>query len=88
MDMIGGGYMGKVLRVNLTEQTFSEEEVTEELAKSFIGGAGFGLSYLYREVPAGTDPLGPANKLIISAGPLTGTAAPCASRMAVVAKSP
>lgn len=86
--MFQGGYTGKILRVNLTEQTFSEEAVTEKLAKQFIGGAGFGLKYLFDEVPAGTEPLDVANKLIFAVGPLTGTAAPCASRMAVVAKSP
>ncbi|MBW1803121.1 MAG: aldehyde ferredoxin oxidoreductase family protein, partial [Deltaproteobacteria bacterium] len=39
-------------------------------------------------VPAGTDPLGPDNKLIFASGPFSGTTIPCASRMAVVGKSP
>lgn len=82
------GYMGKILRVNLTDKTFSEEPVPEKLAREFIGGAGFGLKYLFDEVPAKTDPLGPENKLIFAVGPLSGTSAPCASRMAVTAKSP
>lgn len=86
--MLKGGYMGKILRVNLTEQTFKEEETTEELARNFMGGAGFGVKYLFDEVPAGSDPLGPENKLIFAGGPFTGTAVPCASRMAAVAKSP
>ncbi len=82
------GYMGKILRVNLTNKTFSEERVTEKLAREFIGGAGFGLKYLFDEVPAKADPLGPENKLIFAVGPLSGTSAPCASRMAVTTKSP
>ncbi|MDI3480542.1 MAG: aldehyde:ferredoxin oxidoreductase [Tepidanaerobacteraceae bacterium] len=86
--MLKGGYMGKILRVNLTNQTYTEESTTEELARNFIGGAGFGIRFLFDEVPAGTDALGPNNKLIFAPGPLTGTSAPCASRMAVVAKSP
>jgi aldehyde:ferredoxin oxidoreductase len=53
MFMLKGGYMGKLLRVNLTNQTYSEEHITEELAKNFIGGAGFGIKYLFDEVPAG-----------------------------------
>ncbi len=86
--MLKGGYMGKILRVNLTEQTYKEEETAVELAKQYIGGAGFGVKYLFDEVPADTDPLGPANKLIFAPGPFSGTAVPCASRIAAVAKSP
>lgn len=86
--MLNSGYMGKILRVNLTNQTIVEEDVPEELARSFMGGAGFGVKYLFDEVPAGTDALGPENKIIFSTGPLCGTPAPCASRMAVVSKSP
>jgi aldehyde:ferredoxin oxidoreductase len=80
--------MGKILRVNLTDRTSSEESVTEELARNFIGGAGFGIKILFDEVPAGVDALGPDNRLIFAVGPLSGTPAPCASRMAVTAKSP
>lgn len=86
--MLKGGYMGKLLRLNLTTKTYSEESISEELAKDFIGGAGFGVKYLFDEVPAGTDALGPDNKLIFTSGPLSGTSAPCASRMTVTAKSP
>lgn len=86
--MIKAGYMGKILRVNLSTQTFTEEPVTEDLARNFIGGAGFGIKYLFDEVSAKTDPLGSDNKLIFAPGPLSGTQAPCASRMAVTAKSP
>lgn len=86
--MYKGGYTGKILRINLTDQTAKEEELPLEVAKDFIGGAGFGIKYLYDEVPAGADPLGPDNKLIFASGPFSGTTVPCASRMAVTAKSP
>jgi aldehyde:ferredoxin oxidoreductase len=86
--MYKGGYTGKVLRINLTNQTSKEEALPLEIAKDFIGGAGFGIKYLFDEVKAGTDPLGPENKLIFASGPFSGTTIPCASRMAVTAKSP
>ena len=54
-----------------------------EVAKDSIGGAGFGIKYLFDEVPAGADALGPDNKLIFASGPFSGTTIPCASRMAV-----
>jgi aldehyde:ferredoxin oxidoreductase len=86
--MYKGGYTGKILRINLTNQTAKKEKLPLKVAKDFIGGAGFGIKYLYDEVKPGTDPLGPDNKLFFAPGPLSGTAVPCASRIAVTAKSP
>ncbi len=86
--MYQGGYTGKILRINLSEQTAVEEPLPLETARDYIGGAGFGVKYLFDELKAGADPLGPENKLIFAAGPFSGTPIPCASRMAVTAKSP
>lgn len=86
--MYKGGYTGKILRVDLTNQTTKEEAVSEELAKNYLGGAGFAIKYLYDELKPGTPALDKENKLIFAVGPLTATGAPCSSRMAVVAKSP
>ena len=84
--MYSGGYTGKILRVDLSNRTFTEETLPEEVARDFIGGAGFTVKYLYDEVPADCDPLGPENKLIYASGPFTGTRIHCASRMAINAK--
>lgn len=86
--MYKGGYMGKVLRVNLTTKEIQTEELPVQLAKDYIGGAGFGIKYLFDEVPGDCDPLGEENKLIFVPGPLSGTSAPCASRMSLTTKSP
>lgn len=86
--MFKGGYTGKILRIDLSAKTSTTEELPEEIARDFIGGAGFGIKYLFEEVPAKCDPLGPENKLIFASGPLSGTNVPCTSRMAVTAKSP
>jgi aldehyde:ferredoxin oxidoreductase len=86
--MYNGGYRGKTLRINLTNKTSKKEDLSPEVAMAFIGGAGFGIKYLFDEVKEGTDPLGPDNKLIYSPGPFTGTTIPCASRMAITSKSP
>ncbi len=66
------GLMGKILRVNLTERKITEEEISEELAKKYLGGRGLASKYLFDELRPGTDPLGPENKLIFMAGLLTG----------------
>lgn len=83
-----GGYTGKILRINLSDQSVKTEDLPESMARSFIGGAGFGIKLLFDEVEKGADPLGPENKLIFAPGPFSGTSVPCASRMAVTGKSP
>ncbi len=44
-----GGYAGKLLRVDLTESTFSDEVLGESELRKYIGGSGFGARYLYEE---------------------------------------
>jgi aldehyde:ferredoxin oxidoreductase len=44
--MFSGGYTGKILRINLTDKTSKEEKLSPEVARDFIGGAGFGIKYL------------------------------------------
>lgn len=85
---MSNAYTGKLLRVDLSKGTVFKEDIREEWARKFIGGAGLATRYLYEEMPAGVDPLGAENPLIFMAGPLTGTASASASRYSVVAKSP
>lgn len=82
------GYMGKLLRVDLTERRTWVEELDPETARKYIGGSGLAAKYLYEETDAGTDPLGPENLLIFMTGPFTSTIVPNSGRHAVVAKSP
>jgi aldehyde:ferredoxin oxidoreductase len=86
--MMPNAFMGKILRVDLTERKIFEEEIRYDWAERFVGGAGLATRYLYQEVPPGADPLGAENRLIFMSGPLTGTASASASRYSVVAKSP
>ncbi len=82
------GYGGNILRVNLTSGKITREPTSPELARDFIGGRGFGIYYLTREVPVHADPLGPENKLIISSGPLSGMLAPGGGKCDWTCKSP
>lgn len=83
-----GGYMGKILRVELTRGRISEEELKEDLVKKYIGGYGTAARILYEEVPPWVGALDPLNELIFSTGPVCGTATPTASRYTAVTKSP
>lgn len=80
--------MNRLLRVNLTTGDVLTEEIAASIAKSFIGGLGIGVKYLYDEIDPKVESLSPYNKLIFATGPLTGTRAPAASRYMVVTKSP
>lgn len=86
--MVAGGYHRKVLRVDLSQATVTTESLDEDLARDFVGGRGLGSALLWRELPGGTDPLSPQNRLILTTGPLNGTGAALSSRYEMVTKSP
>ena len=83
-----GGYIGKILWVDLTKGQWNEEEVVAEMAQKWIGGSGWAATILSSKVPANADPLGKENILGFFTGPLTGTAVPSSGRHCVAAKSP
>jgi len=82
------GYMGKLLRVDLTKEKFSFEEIKPEVLRKFIGGVGYGAKLLYDELPAGIDPLSPENKIIFATGPLTSYQVPGGGSIEICFKSP
>ena len=55
---VPGGYNGKVLRVNLTENKTTEEPIDDAFCRKYLGGAGFIAYYLLNELEPGIDPLG------------------------------
>ena len=83
-----GGYMGKMLWVDLSSGKITEEALSEKLCNDFVGGYGIGARILFDRMPARADPLGPENILGFVTGPATGTAALFGSRYTVVCKSP
>lgn len=82
------GWNGKLLRVNLDHKSTREENIDEEILKRWLGGRGLGVALLAREVPPSPHPPGRENKLIFSAGPVTGTIAPGSGRFSLTARSP
>lgn len=83
-----GGYMGKLLFVDLSSGKIHEEEPDTGLYRNYIGGYGIGARILYDRMKPGVDPLGPENIIAFLPGPLTGTPAIGGARYQVVAKSP
>jgi len=82
------GYMGKILRVDLTKGRVEAEKLDEKLARKFIGGSGLATKILSDETGAKTDPLGPENRLIFMTGPFAATPVITSGRHHMVTKSP
>lgn len=76
----------KLLRVNLTNNNVTIEDIDMNIYELYIGGKGLGAYLLYEELKPGIDPLSSDNKLMFVTGPLTGTLAPT-NRVVVVTKS-
>ena len=83
-----GGYMGKVLKIDLTTQETSEFPWTDEDRALYLGGKIMAARILLDNIRPGTDPLSPENILVVSTGPLSGTGAPSSSRFNISALSP
>ncbi len=82
------GYLGRILRVDLSQGRLWDEALNEDYARKYVGGSGLAARYLYDMLDANTDPLGPQNPLFFLTGPLVGTSMTSAGRYSVCARSP
>jgi len=82
------GYLGKILWVNLTEETFQEENLPEEVYRQYLGGYGLATKLIYQNTAAKIDALSPEAILGFFPGLLTGSVAPLTGRFMVAGKSP
>lgn len=80
------GWTGNMLRVNLTDRTSSVE--SSEKYFDYIGGKGMANRIMYDEVPAGTEPTAPENKIVFAVGPNTASSAPTSGRITLSSLSP
>jgi len=82
------GWMGTVLRVDLSSGKIEKEPLSDRLRLNYIGGRGINSRILYDSVGPETDALSPENTMIFGTGTVVGTIAPSAGRITVTAKSP
>ena len=82
------GYNYRILRLDLSNHTSSVEEPDDIFYRTYLGGEGFVVYYLLKELNKGIDALSPENKLIFATGPATGIPLSGTGRNAVGAKSP
>jgi len=86
--VIGGGFAGRVLRVDLTRGETRSEPLDSALAVKFVGGLGLTAKLAVDATEPGTDALSPDTPIALGAGPLVGTNLPSASRVFAVTKLP
>jgi len=82
------GWMGRLLRIDLSTKKVTVETWPDEIRSKFPGGRGLGAYIIHKEVGPATDPLGPDNRLVFAVGPLTATKIPTSGRFSVSTKSP
>ncbi|TAH63042.1 MAG: aldehyde:ferredoxin oxidoreductase [Gottschalkiaceae bacterium] len=83
-----GGYMGKVLKINLTQEKVEDYPWTDKDRELYLGGKIMAAKILYDNIESGVEPLSEENYLIISTGPITGSGAPMSSRFNISTVSP
>ena len=52
------GWMGKILRVNLSNGEINEEKLDSKVVRDFVGGRGLAIYFMLKEVDPNCDALG------------------------------
>ena len=82
------GHYGKILKINLANNSFTTERLKDNIYDQYLGGKGLASYLLYKLNPPGIDPLHPDNCLIFATGPITRSKIWGSSRYGVYTKSP
>ena len=80
--------MQPILKIDLTERTFDQMIVPQEIERDYLGAASLAPRLLFKYLMPHLDPLSPETPLLFLTGPLTGTAGPAVGRFVVCARSP
>lgn len=83
-----GGYMGKVMKINLTTKGISDYPFSDRERELFIGGKIMAAKILSDNLTGKETAFSDENMLVITTGPLTGTGAPSSSRFNISSLSP
>ena len=83
-----GGYMGKVVQVDLATGKVSPYPWSDRERELYIGGKIMAAKILSDHLTGSEEPFSDQNLLVIATGPLTGTGAPSSSRFNISTLSP
>jgi len=82
------GFYNQILEIDLSDQEFYSEPLSDELLLRYLGGKGLATHLLLEHNPPGVDPLSPENHLILATGPVCGTPIWGSCRYGIYTKSP
>jgi len=82
------GYAGKILKIDLTKNKITKDNLNIKDCKKYLGGYGLGMKILADYIERGVEPFSPKNPLIIATGTLSGTNAPGTSKISLLTKYP
>ncbi|MBN2809309.1 MAG: aldehyde ferredoxin oxidoreductase family protein [Deltaproteobacteria bacterium] len=82
------GFYGRILKVDMNDQTFKIETLDADIYRQYLGGKGLASYLLFQNNPPGVDPLAPENCLIFATGPFSGSSIWGSCRYGVYSKSP
>ncbi|MFX1414287.1 MAG: aldehyde ferredoxin oxidoreductase family protein [Promethearchaeota archaeon] len=85
---MSNGFFGKILWIDLDNDSFNEEKLGEDIYRQFFGGYGLACKLIYDHLPPKIDPLSPKSILGFFPGLLTGTITPLSGRYMTAGKSP
>lgn len=83
-----GGYMGKVMKINLATREVSDYPFSDRERELYIGGKMMAAKILGDNLTGNETAFSDRNMLVITTGPLTGTGAPSSSRFNISSLSP
>lgn len=83
-----GAYAGKVLKVDLTDETWEEYPWTDKDRERTIGGKIMAAEILFRHIKPGMKAFDEDNWLVVTTGPLSGCGCPSSSRFNISTISP
>ncbi len=88
MSTVYAGYTGKVMLVNLSDETVQEYPWSDAERKQYLGGKPMAYKILHDCLTGTEQAFSEENRIIISTGPLTLSGAPASSRYDITTISP
>lgn len=82
------GFHNKVLHINLSQRSFEEQPVSDQIYTKLLGGKGLATHLLLENTKPGLAPLSEDNAIIFATGPTTDTRIFGSSRYGAFTKSP
>ena len=82
------GFHNKVLHIDVSQRSFEEEPIDDEVYGECLGGKGLGTYLLLNNLRAGVEPLSKDNVIVFATGPCTDAKVFGSSRYGVFTKSP